>query len=661
MDKSLIVQKVQEAAKIANAHDFITELSDGYHTSVGERGSRLSGGQRQRVAIARAIVSNPAILLLDEATAALDTKTERLVQDALFAAAKGRTTIIIAHRLSTIRKADKIVVVEHGHITEQGTHEELLAAGTTYAALVKAQQLSGQTDSEGQEMTLPLKEATTNKLEKFDVDVTVKDVSRKRMEDSSFTQLVRLVWEFNYEERYYIICGVMASVITGAAYPVQGIFFGNSVITLTDPKFSNGSHPLNFWCLMFLMLAVILLVMYGIQGYSFSVAGARLGSRARSRAFESILRQDMAFFDREENSSGILTAFLSIQATKLTGISGNTFAALLNGLMTLVSGVVIGCTYGWKLGLVSTATIPVLIACSFMRFWVVTQTERRFKKGTDAASRACEAVGAIRTVAALTMEETISRQYAESLMADHGKTMMLDVGSAVTYALSQSLGVLVNGLLYWYGGTQLIATGEYTVQQFFVCYIAVVFSAQATGSLFSYAPEIAGAQEAAANLHYLMQSVPSIDAEHGDEEKIDALVGDIEFRDVDFTYSSRPDEKVLNSVNILANHGQFVALVGASGSGKTTALNLVERFYDPSSGEVIADGMDIRSLSLKRFRKSVALVEQDSALIGGTIRECLLSDDESVDDAAIEGACDAANIYEFVVSVLLSIFEADFS
>lgn len=130
------MKRVEAAAKVANAHSFITELPDGYHTRVGQRGSRLSGGQRQRLAISRAIISKPPILLLDEATSSLDTENERLVQEALFSAAKGRTTLIIAHRLSTIRKADMIVVVEHGRITEQGTHEHIciICESTTASA-----------------------------------------------------------------------------------------------------------------------------------------------------------------------------------------------------------------------------------------------------------------------------------------------------------------------------------------------------------------------------------------------------------------------------------------------------------------------------------------------------------------------------------------------
>ncbi|MEG2614527.1 MAG: ATP-binding cassette domain-containing protein, partial [Alistipes sp.] len=132
-------EEIIAAAKVANAHDFIMESPDGYDTNIGDRGMKLSGGQRQRLSIARAVLKNPEILILDEATSALDTESEKLVQDALNALLEGRTSIVIAHRLSTIHNADKIIVIDHGHITEQGTHAELMSHNGIYAKLIEMQ------------------------------------------------------------------------------------------------------------------------------------------------------------------------------------------------------------------------------------------------------------------------------------------------------------------------------------------------------------------------------------------------------------------------------------------------------------------------------------------------------------------------------------------
>ena len=132
-------EQVEEAARIANAHDFIMETEQGYDTNIGDRGGRLSGGQRQRISIARAILKNPPLLILDEATSALDTESERLVQEALDRLMKNRTTLVIAHRLSTIRNADQICVMHEGKIVERGTHDELIAMNRYYKKLVDMQ------------------------------------------------------------------------------------------------------------------------------------------------------------------------------------------------------------------------------------------------------------------------------------------------------------------------------------------------------------------------------------------------------------------------------------------------------------------------------------------------------------------------------------------
>lgn len=231
---------IEQAARMSNAHDFITQLPEGYETNVGERGFLLSGGQKQRIAIARAIVSDPKILLLDEATSALDTKSEGVVQAALDVAAQGRTTIVIAHRLSTIKTADNIVVMSQGRIVEQGTHDVLLEKRAAYYNLVEAQRIAQETERNNEEeiSILDEKDAQLNTpgLEKSEDDFetdpndltlgrtkTGKSESSRVLEERteekeqkySLWTLVRLVASFNKPEMHWMVFGLFWAIICG--------------------------------------------------------------------------------------------------------------------------------------------------------------------------------------------------------------------------------------------------------------------------------------------------------------------------------------------------------------------------------------------------------------------------------------------------------------
>lgn len=257
-------------------------MPDKFQTKVGERGNLLSGGQKQRVCIARAVVSDPKILLLDEATASLDTKSESAVQEALDRASEGRTTIVIAHRLSTIRNADNIVVMAKGKIVEQGTHNELLERQAVYHSLVQAQELTSK--------ITPDKRVSTGSQDEDEIEdekpnlvrtVTSKTMSIKRLverkadpDDFSTWELVKFSWTMNKPEHKLMAMGFVFCFLAGVASPVQAIFMGNSVTSLRSPGSSTGGHSVNFWCLMFLMLGISVWIFNFSQGFTLAKASS---------------------------------------------------------------------------------------------------------------------------------------------------------------------------------------------------------------------------------------------------------------------------------------------------------------------------------------------------------------------------------------------------
>ncbi|KAJ4299267.1 hypothetical protein N0V90_004511 [Kalmusia sp. IMI 367209] len=652
------MELIENAAKTANAYNFIMELPDKFQTRVGERGNLLSGGQKQRIAIARAVVSDPKILLLDEATAALDTKSEKVVQEALDKASKGRTTVAIAHRLSTIRNADNIVVMARGRIVEQGTHEALIKAQGIYQSLVQAQELSSKIKPNNRlsEMSMLEKEAAVESEELGLVrSATTRPASvhtKKGEKDHRYNnwELIKFGWQMNRQEHGIMWIGFLLCLGAGATPAIQAIFLGNSINAFFSPGTSTGGHGISFWCWMFFMLGAATWAFYFLQGFTLSKSSAMLISRIREDAFSAILRQDIEFFDSETVTSGSLATFLSSEANRLAGMSGSTLGAIITACASVMVAIIIGLSFGWKLALVCTSTIPLVIGCGYFRFYALLRMEKRTKESTDSASFACEAASSIRTVASLSLESHLLEQYHEKLTAQGKGNMRFMNISALLYAMSQGLAMFIFALVFWYGG-RLMLHMEYTVLQFFIVYSAIINGAQSAGAIFSFAPDMGEARDAAMLLKSFLNRVPKIDNWSTEGKKVDHLAGKVELQSVRFNYPGRSEHRVLRGVSLTADPGQFVALVGASGSGKSTVMALLERFYDPTAGAVLVDDVELKDYNIQDYRAQLAIVSQETTLYTGTIKENILADKDDIPDEAVIRACKDANIYEFIMSL----------
>ncbi|GAA5912585.1 hypothetical protein JCM5296_000742 [Sporobolomyces johnsonii] len=692
-------RRVVEAAKQSNAHGFIEALPLGYDTQIGERGMLLSGGQKQRIAIARAIVSDPAILLLDEATSALDTASEAIVQDALDRASAGRTTICIAHRLSTIKDADQIIVLTAGHILESamsnadGTAHELLLRNLDgpYSKLVNAQKFredtegpassSASTTAGDEKAPVPgeltraqLDEMAANEKPQFE---TVKrtgtgrsaasEVLERQQNDleaggpqgpvkHSFPYLLVRMFKLNGREttpRY--VLAFASAVLTGCVYPV--FVFGGvlGVFSETDREaLRSGGNRYALYCFIIAIVATIGII---VQTWLFGATAERLAAKLRLNTFKSIMRQDIAYFDRDENSTGHLTAMISDLAQKILGLMGVTQGTIVQSVFTLIAGSIIGLSYAWRVALVGIACIPLTLSAGIIRLKVVVLKDQKNKKSHEqSAQMACEAASAIRTVASLTREEDCSAIYSQYLDKPMQESNRVAIWSSGLYAISQSLSFWVIALIFWYGAHQL-ASGAISSRQFFVAMISVVFGSIQAGNVFSFVPDMSNARGAAADFVRLVDSTPDIDAEDpsGDQFDLAASQGHIRFENCHFRYPTRPHVPVLRGLNLEVKPGQFAAIVGPSGSGKSTTIQLVERFYDPLAGRVIVDGQDVSNLNVQSYRRAISLVSQEPTLYAGTIRFNITLGAhvpaEQVTQEEVERACKQANIHDFVMSL----------
>ncbi|KIM25760.1 hypothetical protein M408DRAFT_73764 [Serendipita vermifera MAFF 305830] len=686
------LQRVTEACIKSNAHDFITALPDGYNTLVGERGFLLSGGQKQRIAIARAIVSDPKVLLLDEATSALDTRSEEVVQNALDKASKGRTTITIAHRLSTIKDAAKIYVMGDGMILEEGTHQQLLDnAQGPYAKLVTAQKLKGVWQTEGNDSsalqtpsgtpshtdlggTVVEKRSVLEETRGDDALSRKQSLGRKDSTKGSVRDVIQHQENQNgaQEEEYgifYIIkrmiminrdswlrymVGLLGSLGGGMVYPVFGIVFGHAI-----NAFQYTGHELRVQgdraALWFFIIAIAATIAITLQNASYLRATNDLVFRLRNLMFRAILRQDIAYFDEDKHSTGVLTSSLSQNPEKISGLGGATLGAIVQSVTTVVGGSIVGLCYGWKLSLIGIACIPLVISAGYIRLRVVVmkdQTNRRTH--AESAQVACEAAGAIKTVASLTREDDCLQIYSKSLEMPLKLSNRSAIHSTLWFALSQSMSFFVIALVFWFG-SRLVADFEYDTLQFFVCLMSITFGSVQAGNVFMHVPDISQSHIAGSEIITLLDSVPEVDSESTNGKMISKMQGHICLKDVEFCYPTRPTVRVLRNFDLVVEPGTHVALVGASGSGKSTIIQLIERFYDPISGTILVDGQAINELNVQEYRKHISLVSQEPTLYSGTVRFNILlgaiKPHDQVTQEEIEAACRDANILDFINSL----------
>ena len=692
---------IEAACKLANAHDFVSELPQGYQTQCGERASMLSGGQKQRIAIARSIISEPAVLLLDEATSALDPSAERLVQQALDKASKDRTTVVIAHKLATIKNADNIVVMSQGRIVEQGTHNSLLDADGAYAKLVKVQDLGKAVEKEPEDEQREVEGESSSKENDLSITKTLSrlptgkiqsmeaEKDKDNYDNHKHIGLLKIVWILLSEQMnllpWYIVVSI-ACLAGGATFPGQALLFSkvmNVFLVSEDERTRLG----NFYALMFLVLALGNLCVYATLGWAMNIIAQTVIHRYRLEVFEAILRQDMRFYDRPENTAGGLTSRLSSQPQTLTELMGFNLGLILITLVNLTISVVLSISYGWKLGIVIVlAGLPPLVASGWLRIRLDTKMHNENENRYSAsAGLAGEAVGAIRTVSSLAMERTVLRRYSEGLAEAVSVTIRKTLHMMVWFALSQSIEFLFLALGFWYG-CRLLSTGEYTMTQFYIVFLSVFFSGQAASQFFGYSTSLTKGKGGANYIFWIRSLTPVINEteENKDKGPPSDDANTLALDNLRFSYPLRPDAQVLRGVSLNIKPGTFIALVGASGCGKSTLVSLFERFYDPVIGSInltspASDSTPypISQMSPRLYRRLLSLVQQEPTLYQGTIRENILlgldtnSDTIEPDkptsfddpltpeapmttsetDDLIHTACTQANIHTFIASL----------
>ncbi|KAJ9591025.1 hypothetical protein L9F63_027767, partial [Diploptera punctata] len=622
-------EEIEEAAREANAHDFISKLPEGYETMVGERGTQLSGGQNSVC---------------------------------IRSSSKRDTTLVVTHRLSTVRNADRIVFISGGEVVEEGTHHELMALQGHYYNLVQSDPTLTHNDGSGDIEELDNGSDIVNLPRQMSlqsqtgsahgpIDVSALDHHSGTSSSRSFhiqqmTKKSNMKWLYhvschlNKPEWIHCVIGCIAATAIGCTLPVFAVLFGEvlGVLQVTDPE--EVQSQANFYSILFVVVGIVTGGGMFLQTYCFGLAGVRLTQRLRVQAFSAMLRQEIGWFDEEKNSVGTLCAKLSGDAASVQGATGSRIGVILQATSTLAIGIILSFTWSWKND-----------TC-FIKSRVMHGQGLSEKKAIEAATKiAIEAISNIRTVVSLSREQLFLQRYMTELQVALAAARKKSRFRGPVYSLGQTAPFFGYGLSLYYGGV-LISTEGLPYKNVIKVSEALIFGAWMLGQGLAFAPNYSIAKMAAGRMFRLMDRKPRIPlAPDGNEIK----EGTIEYSRVRFQYPTRPEVAILRGLNLNILQGKTVALVGPSGCGKSTCIQLLQRFYEPSSGSLLS-GRDISSLPLKTLRSQLGIVSQEPVLFDRTIAENIAYGDNNRTvpmDEIIESA-KKSNIHNFISSLPLT-------
>ncbi|KAI4999926.1 hypothetical protein ZWY2020_004515 [Hordeum vulgare] len=661
------LEEIKGAAELANAANFIDKLPNGYDTLVGQRGTLLSGGQKQRIAIARAILKDPKILLLDEATSALDVESERIVQEALNRIMVQRTTLVVAHRLSTVRNVDCITVVHQGKIVEQGPHHTLVKdSNGAYSQLIRLQETRGDErhkikdsgvpnslskstslsnrrsmtkDSFGNSNRYSFKNPLGLSVELHEDEITGEqnkdDLSNgKTLQKASIGRLFYL----NKPEVPYLLLGAIAASVHGVIFPLFGILMSGVIKSFYEPpdKLRKDS---SFWALISVVLGFALFIAIPAQYLLFGIAGGKLIERVRTLSFQNIVHQEVAWFDNPSNSSGALGTRLSVDALNVRRLVGDNLGLIVQSTAALITGFVIAFTADWRLALIITCVIPLVGAQGYAQVrFLKGFSEEAKEMYEDASQVATDAVGSIRTIASFCAEKRVVTTYNKKCEALRKQGIRSGIVGGLGFGFSFLMLYLTYALCF-YVGAQFVRQGKITFADVIKVFFALVLAAIGVSQASALASNATKARDSAISVFSILDRKSKIDTSN----HLGLILEN---------YPSRPDVQIFSDFTLHIPSRKTIALVGESGSGKSTIIALLERFYDPDSGSISVDGVEIKSLRISWLRDQMGLVGQEPVLFNDTIRANITYGKHGeVTEEEVTAVAKAANAHEFISSL----------
>jgi ATP-binding cassette subfamily B (MDR/TAP) protein 1 len=492
-----------------------------------------------------------------------------------------------------------------------------------------------------------LEEVSETKRDKEEEEEVKK--TEKKDEEHEKTKTVPFYKLFAFADSFdflLMILGTLGSIGNGLGFPLMTLLFGDLIDAFGENQ-TNTTDKVSKVALKFVWLGIGTFAAAFLQLSGWMISGERQAARIRSLYLKTILRQDIAFFDIDTNT-GEVVGRMSGDTVLIQDAMGEKVGKAIQLLATFVGGFVIAFVRGWLLTLVMLSSIPLLVMAGALLAIVIAKTASRGQTAYAKAATVVEqTIGSIRTVASFTGEKQAISNYNKHLVTAY-KAGVIEGGSTGLGLGTLFLVVFCSyALAVWYGGKLILDKG-YTGGQVLNIIIAVLTGSMSLGQTSPCLSAFAAGQAAAYKMFETIERRPNIDSYSTNGKVLDDIKGDIELKDVYFTYPARPDEQIFRGFSLFISSGTTVALVGQSGSGKSTVVSLIERFYDPQAGDVLIDGINLKEFQLKWIRSKIGLVSQEPVLFTASIKDNIAYGKEDATTEEIKAAAELANASKFV-------------
>ncbi|KAF7361389.1 hypothetical protein MSAN_01171800 [Mycena sanguinolenta] len=687
--------EVEAACRRVLMHEFISGLPGGYDTLLGRGGASLSGGQAQRLAIARVMLRDPDVLVLDEATSALDPISRISADDFVYVLKDGcvvetgyraeldtymcgvfggmaaspapiqpehrpaspivteKTEDVLISRplpfghlsLPTLSLAPSAMtrVARVAHFTPNVSSFSPAALPTPYKPLPPP--LTVFTRPPSLRFT-PSDLVLEKQHETFSSDIKVNVAPPPSTAEGPPTlwALLREIYP-TIPHKPLVLLGLVVCLLSGATTPVFSFLLSRLLFEVSTG--AQNTHAINKYGAIVLAVAALDGLFMGLKYFLMQATGMAWVTRLRTTAFARVLRQDKRWFDgRTAGALGLVLIKDGDDARELlAGVAGQ---VLVVGAMFGV-GLVWALCKGWQLAVVGFAVVPVFGAAMAAQAGVVERCQVRNKRAAEeVARRYYETISSIRGIRSMRFEAVFRSQFdkaADQAVSVARKGALVE-GS--TYGVACGLIYLAEAVLFYFGAV-LVARGTYTYLQMVQVLNLVVFTVTIGSQLMAFTQRIAKSVQATRDFSELLRLPTRTDESDGFLRP--RLDGAVTFRDVGFSYPERADVPVLQSINMQIQPGECVAIIGTSGSGKSTVAALLQRLYEPTFGSISIGLDNLRSMAVDHLRQHVSIVSQQPTLFDATIAENIAYGSTTLTDVDVRRAAEAANIHEFIMSL----------